>query len=331
MIGSISRLLQAACLALFLAVPPALAESGAAGDDLDAQVRSMIRAAQEMDYQGILVHGMGVGVESMRLYHRGGQDGTYRERLVMLTGPARELVRNGKTIHRYHPGLGKVVSGPRRSGTGVFKLVEEDLERVRSHYRLAQGPEGRVAGREVRAIELRAAEGDRYTYRVWRDRATDLPLQTEVIDRKGAVVETFMFAVVEPGVRPAPEHLELQAPPDLPRVHRESLSEPAPPGVLEDLDLPAGFRLESRFEGAAGDKGEHFFYTDGLATLSVFLERVSEGSESAPADRQIVKRGALHACSIRREGFRITLLGELPGPTMRRLLDSLTPDSRAEE
>ncbi len=325
MTGFASRMLLSVCLVL----AAGLAQSQA--DDLEEQVRRMIRSARQMDYQGILVHGIPVGVESMRLYHRGNSDGTYRERLVMLTGPARELVRNGHTVHRYHPELGKVVSGPRRSGTGVFKLVEEDLDRVREHYRLVDGPGGRVAGREARAIELRATDGDRFTYRVWRDRATDLPLQTEVLNEGGTVVETFMFATVEPGRRPASEDLELQAPPDLPRIHRESLRSPERPAVLQNLKLPPGFRLDSRFEGPGENGGEHLFYTDGLATLSIFLEEVGEDLEPATGSREILQRGALHACSVHSKGYRITLLGELPGPAMRRIMDSLEPASGGME
>ena len=310
-----------AILAVALA-PTALAQ------DLEDQVRRMIHAARTMDYTGVLVHGMPVGVESMQLYHRGRSDGSYRERLVVLTGPARELVRDGEMVHRYHPKMGQVVSGPRRSGTGVFKLVEQDLNRVREHYHLVAGPGGRVAGREARAVEFRSRGEDRFNYRVWRDVATDLPLQTEVLSSDGEVKEVFMFAVVEPGKAPDNGDLQLQVPEGTPRVHRELMEKNAePPKALEGMELPPGFRLDARFRGPGKTDGEahHLFYTDGLASLSIFLKRAQSPEAKQGQGCEILQRGALHACSLYRGGYRITLLGELPAPAIRRIANSLAP------
>lgn len=308
---------------LGLAAAVLLAGPALAAEDLDNQVLDMVQAARQMDYQGVLVHGMPVGVESMRFYHAGEGDGTYRERLVMLTGPARELVRDGENVHRYHPDKGRVVVGPRRAGTGIFRLDAEDLERVREHYRIAQGPAGRIAGRESRAIEFRAEDGERFTYRIWRDKATDLPLQTEVLDAEGRVQETFMFATVEPGVRPQSSDLELGAPSGLPVVRRRRLEDNNPPDILSALELPPGFRLQARFQGPAGDRGHQYFYSDGLATLSVFLERTEAAAQADGRSQKILQRGALHASSLASGGYRITLLGELPGAALRRVAESL--------
>ena len=315
-------------LFLLLLAPAAVAE------ELEEQVRRMVEAARTMDYTGVLVHGMPVGVESMRLFHRGSADGSYRERLVMLTGPSRELVRDGRTVQRYHPEMGQVVSGPRRSGTGVFKLVENDLARVGDHYRLEAGPSGRVAGREAEAVAFRAMDEERFSYRVWRDRETDLPLQTEVIAADGTIMEVFMFAAVEPGNTPADADLELQVPEGTPRVERKALTrETQAPDVLGAMELPAGFRLDARFRGAGqgADGSHHLFYTDGLASLSVFLEPTEASSADNQGEPEILQRGALHACSVYRGGYRITLLGELPGPAIRRIANSLDGTSGGEE
>jgi len=309
----------------FLGLAAALLVAGPApgADDLDAQVQAMVQAARQMDYQGVLVHGMPVGVESMRFYHAGNADGSYRERLVMLTGPARELVRDADSVRRYHPDSGRVVVGPRRTGTGIFRLAPEDLERVRAHYRIESGPSGRVAGREARAIEFRAGDDQRFTYRIWRDLATNLPLQTEILDSDGHVQETFMFATVETGVRPRAADLKMRVPDGLPEVRRQRLAEGDRPAILESLYLPAGFRLKASFKGPDGGGGRHYFYSDGLATLSVFLAPGEGQGADGDDDRDILQRGALRACSLSREGYRVTVLGELPGAVLRRIANSL--------
>ncbi|HKJ72165.1 MAG TPA: MucB/RseB C-terminal domain-containing protein [Gammaproteobacteria bacterium] len=318
----VSRFLLGLAACLLLAGP------ALGADDVDQQVRAMVRAARQMDYTGVLVHGMPGGVESMRFFHAGSADGTYRERLVMLTGPARELVRTGDSVRRYHPEAGRVVVGPRRGGTGIFRLDAGDLERVRAHYHVAQGPTGRVAGREARAIEFRAGDDQRFTYRIWRDEATDLPLQTEILNRDGRVQETFMFATVDPGIRPQDGELELHAPAGLPVVHRQRLARGRPPAILDALYLPPGFRLKARFQGPDAE-GRHYFYSDGLATLSVFLDPAADHPDKSAEDREILQRGALRACSLSHGGYRVTVLGELPGRVLRRIANSLE-DGTAE-
>ncbi|MFP4559798.1 MAG: MucB/RseB C-terminal domain-containing protein [Thiohalorhabdus sp.] len=304
--------------------------SAEAREDLEAQVERMIQAARGMTYEGILVHGTSVGVESMRLYHRGESDGGFRERLVMLTGPARELVREADGIKRYHPEVGQVISGPRRSGTAIFNLAEKDLQRVRDHYRLKAGPSGRVAGREARAVEFRAEDGQRFTYRVWRDEATDLPLQTEVMSKDGKVMETFTFAAVSPDGVLDDGDLQLNVPEDARKLERRELGQEEHPPILEGMELPPGFRLDARFEVPGKEGGTHFFYTDGLATLSLFLEQVEGESRQGSKVGEILQRGALHACSVNNERYRVTLLGELPGPALRKIATSLTKPADEE-
>lgn len=298
------------------------AATARAESELVDQIRAMVTASQRMDYQGVLVHGMPTGVESMHLYHAGAKDGRYRERLVMLTGPERELVRDGSSVRRYHPSSGRVVTGPQRRGSGIFKLAREDLVRVRDHYQLRSGPRGRVAGRQARAVEFRAQDDKRFSYRIWWDRDTDLPLQTEVLGADRQVRETFMFAVVEPGTRPRQEDLALSAPEGAAQARRERLPEPDGTDLLAGLELPPGFQLEGRYSGADGT-GEHFFYSDGLATLSVFLDPRRGAPDGNGKGCKILERGALHACSIYRQGRRVTFLGEVPAAALRGIAASV--------
>ncbi|HKJ89427.1 MAG TPA: MucB/RseB C-terminal domain-containing protein, partial [Gammaproteobacteria bacterium] len=265
------------------------------------------------------------------LYHQGGDGGHFRERLVMLTGPARELVREPGKVERYHPDIGQVIIGPRRSGTAIFKLAEKDLAKVERHYHLADGPHGRVAGRKADAVEFRADDGNRFTYRVWRDVANDLPLQTEILSRDGRVLETFMFAEVTTGQRPKPGNLSFSVPKGVHRLQRSKLTKGTLPGFMAHMKLPPGYRLDDRF-GVPGEQGgTHYFYTDGLATLSVFLEKENGEVGVSGKTGDILQRGALHACSLKRGDYRITLLGELPGPALRRIATNLAQPSKGGE
>lgn len=300
----------------------------AAAGEAAAEVERAIQAARNLDYQGVLVHALPSGVETMRLYHRSEGDGGFRERVVMLTGPERELVRDRDSLWRYQPGGSRVIGGPRRGGTGIFKLQAKDLDRVRQHYEVSRGPRGRTAGRQVRALDLRARDDQRFHYRLWRDTATDLPLRTEVLDQQGNVVESFLFAVVDTETRPAKRLVQLQAPEGVERVRREKRDPEQAPAMVRDIRLPEGFQLEACFEGPGDQAGHHLFYSDGLATVSVFVEP-EEGADQGSGG--ILRRGALHAATLRHGGYRVTILGEVPGAAIQRAAASLTEEGADEE
>lgn len=303
---------------------PALAE-GSPRQALDR----MVDAAQTLSYQGVVVHGMPSGVEAMRLFHRGGQGGAYRERLVMLTGSARQIVRDADKVRRYHPASGQVVIGPRRGGTGVFKLDPDSLARLGDYYRLSEGPEGRVAGREAAAVDLTPRDGQRFHYRVWRDRGTHLPLKTVIRADEGRVLETFMLATVDLDREPRDAQLRLQVPEGVERLQREPSEGAGEPTILEDMKLPGGFRLGARFQGPEG--GEHLLYSDGLATLSIFIEDRAADQAAGESDVAILERGALRACTVHRDGHRLILLGEIPSEAMNRIAESLRSKGATEE
>jgi sigma-E factor negative regulatory protein RseB len=80
--------------------------------------------------------------------------------------------------------------------------------------------------------------------------------------------------------------------------------------------LPDGFRLsvhETR-TGSNNSVIEHFVFTDGLATMSVYIEK-------AMTDKQFEgesQMGAIHAFGTQMEGYQITAVGEVPAQTVKK-------------
>ena len=74
-----------------------LAGPALAGDDAMAQLVEMTNAVRQTNYDGVVVYSSGSRMETMRIVH--GFDGEQeRERLVSLTGDAREIVRDGDAV-----------------------------------------------------------------------------------------------------------------------------------------------------------------------------------------------------------------------------------------
>jgi sigma-E factor negative regulatory protein RseB len=87
------------------------------------------------------------------------------------------------------------------------------------------------------------------------------------------------------------------------------------------IDLPSGFRATStkteRLPGADAPV-THIVYSDGMATVSVFI---AEKNETKFAEKSNV--GASNAYSIRQGDFQITVVGEVPTATVRRIAISM--------
>jgi negative regulator of sigma E activity len=79
-------------LALLLAGAAAFAD-----DSAQELLRNMHDATRELNYDGVFVYQRGDQIDSMRLIHKFA-DGTETERLISLSGPAREVIRDGTQV-----------------------------------------------------------------------------------------------------------------------------------------------------------------------------------------------------------------------------------------
>ena len=96
------------------------------------------------------------------------------------------------------------------------------------------------------------------------------------------------------------------------------------------IAVPAGFRklkeVARRMSDDAGDTLQ-VVYSDGLATLSVFI--ADGGVKPAEADDSAHTMGVTHAYSRRIEKSLVTVIGEVPAATVRSVAQSV--DVRADK
>ena len=60
-------------------------------------INQMTRASHELNYDGVFVYRRGKHMDMMRIIHKADEDGEY-ERMVSLTGYAREIIRDKKSV-----------------------------------------------------------------------------------------------------------------------------------------------------------------------------------------------------------------------------------------
>ena len=292
----------------------------------------VVRATRTLDYIGTFVYRNGSTIQSMKIIHRADTDGS-RERLVALSGPAREVIRDGQRVTCILPDDRIVVVAKRRSGTlypsTLFDPEIEIHSGIAEFYALTNDGVERVADREADVIHVRPKDRYRYGFRLAVGRETGLLLKLELLDNDSAVLEEIVYT-----------HLELPATiPDealKPRISHAGFTRyeaDAPEGAAHDPAarpqqwtigwLPAGFRMadESYAPIQPGrDSVDHRVYSDGLASLSVFIERGLDSDDRIEGPSSV---GGVNAFSRVIDEYQLSVVGEVPEITVEKVAASI--------
>lgn len=315
---------------LFLLIPwffLAVVNTASAGDGY-AWLKKIDDATHNLSYEGIFVYQHNHSLEAVRILHSVGKDGIVRERLLSLTGAPREIVRDRGQVLCYLPDQKSLVIEHRASGKGFPSILPDRVAGLKKHYEIEMGGTGRVAGHPAQQIMIRPRDKYRYGYQLWADKASGLLLKAVLVNSKGKPIEQFMFTQLDMRSDISPKDLELQ-------------EGALPSGVFRDegrvrsgekprwtaTELPPGFELAShltRTTPAGNAAVEHLVYSDGLASVSVFVEKL--GPESAKGFRERPGRmGAVHAFGKRVNDHQVMVVGEVPAATVNLIGESVKP------
>ena len=307
---------------------------GPAADDPVLWVQRMNQVLANRNYDGVFVHQLGERRETMRIIHRV-QDGHLTERLVSTDGSGREFIRDGNELVGYFPDRHIVVVEKRPRSLGFIGGLPGFDTVAQSNYEVRDVQRTRIQGRPARVITVTPRDTYRYGYRLWIDEKTSLPVKTQLASLSGEIIEQITFASLTMPSHIDDEMLKAEVDTEGFRWLRREPPSARPGEVLawSAQTLPPGFR-----RGAGGVSGmpgpprpsSHLVFTDGLASVSVFIEsaglppplsRTGEPRQaSGPA-----QLGAAAAFTTIFEGFRVTAVGEVPPQTVKVIAESLRP------
>jgi sigma-E factor negative regulatory protein RseB len=289
--------------ALLLAAPPVLAEPAPSAE---AEVERMARALGTLEYSGVFVLAHDGRLEAMQVTRSIDEAGP-RDRVVALTGDRRELERSGSALRCVTP---EGVVAVDAEGLGAWPpRIPAGLGSARAHYEFAIVGAERIAGYEATVVEARPQDDDRYGYRFWIERNTGMLVGSMLVDAARRAVNQMMFTQLS---------------------MREQVASTAAAVGAQDLDpqqsiampdgwsigaLPAGFALVAL--SPADARARHLVYSDGLASVSVYIEP-GEPLLLGPA-----RRGSINAYGAAIDGHRVVTVGELPAATIQRIAVSV--------
>ena len=317
----------------------ALALAGVAYADEPAKwLERMNHALTTLNYDGTFAHWEGGKVEMLRIIHRVA-DGTVSERLVSLDGSGREFIRTGASLACYLPDKHVVLverTPAKVSLLGGFPAIDEQTARF---YDIKEIARMRFNERRTHLITVMPRDQYRYGYRLWIDDSSAMPLKTQLCDAHGNVIEQIVFAnlkirahIPDSAFRPGISTAGFQ----WLRNDAASLKGTAAPHTtVWSVDrLPPGFRMTVRaaqtMPGSPGNV-DHLVFSDGLASVSVFVEttHVATTPGQAPV-MESARVGSSYAFSTVVDGHKVTAVGEVPPETVRFIADSVKAEKASD-
>ena len=282
----------------------------------------MSTAVQTTNYEGTVLRISDGHAEALKVIHTVA-DGVIREKVIAQEGNGLEIIRNGNEVHCVLPEQKSVLVEEWNDQSTLFSTLPSSKLRFGNEYDVKIAGEQRVAGRETVQLAIKPHDEFRYEHRVWLDTETGFPLQTQLIGADGAPLEQIKFA----DIRLDPEIVESSLTSTYSTENFKWYNQPkrrvtrVVDNSWENTALPLGFRLvssQSEIMPGTEDAVTHLLYSDGLASVSVFI--------ATHADERLSKRsraGASNSYSTVVGEHRITAVGEVPAITVERIATSM--------
>ena len=240
----------------------------------------------------------------------------------------REIVRQGDEVQFILPDQRVVLLETRKDVSPLVTSLPSYSAELDPHYEITLQSTARVADRFAQVLEIKPRDEFRYGYVLWLDQETAMPLKSDLIDEKGAIVEQILFTEIDLLAEIPVEALAAT----LDTEGFTVLSAPDSPLLAEQAipwrasAVPGGFKLsvatQSPMPGSEYPV-EHLVYSDGLATVSVFIEDPKTNAEVGDGFSNL---GSTNAFSLTLRGRKVTAVGEVPRQTVRTIASSLVAE-----
>lgn len=255
-------------------------------------------------------------------------DGVERERIVHLNGPAREILRTGEDVaYVLTPGDALLDLEGATPGGAYGRVFARRFENVAEHYDVFVQGRDRVAGRPATHLQVVPRDEERLGYRLWLDDATGLLLRSELRDPSRTNLEIFQFTSLLVGDDVDPKNLLSTTQGALTRQLAIVTDEATPTeSPWRAAWVPAGFELTSaNTRRHAEDPRELsvLIFSDGLAAFSVFIEAMPETGAGHVVSRSGATVALTHMAASARGKHLVTVVGEVPIATARRIAASV--------
>jgi sigma-E factor negative regulatory protein RseB len=297
----------------------------AAPPDATAWLQRAAKAARQSTYEGTYVHTNGDHTSTVRVTHLA-NGGDEHERIEPLDDASLEIVRHNEETFCRFPDAKTVRLDPRIASRFFPNLIAASAESIGQAYDVKLGKLERVLGYECQWLRLEPRDAMRYPQAICAEVSTGLVLRAKTYNDQRQPIEQYTFTDLKLGAQVARTDLK-----SLFRArNRQWISDGQPRDEAISADsgwqvqrVPAGFHKIAELKRALPGRPQpvaQLVYTDGLATLSVFVEpnatppRAAEAGSEDGTTNFFVRPIGDHVVSV---------LGEVPAATAQQVARSV--------
>ena len=291
-----------------------------------AWLTKMANAPRQYNYAGTFVYYADSHMETSYIAHKTDASGE-RERIEVLDGMPRIVFRNNDEMKCYLPESRKIYTEKRWFRKFFPDFMPQPVENIDDNYLVKEIKRERIADREAQVLMLIPRDSLRYGHQFWIDVDTGLLLKVSVAQGND-VIEQFSFAQLR-----VDHDIEVgEVTPDQAMVSGEWKTTNLIAAILNKNELrwgithlPTGFKKLVEMKRNLTEKTtlvDHIALSDGLATVSVFIEPIVKDAP-APIPGFFSSRGAINIYVRTLDGNKITTVGEVPVETIKLIGDSV--------
>ena len=327
--------LQAAVAQIPAPTVPAASQAGlpAAERGLAEWLVRLHEAPRKRAYSGTLVVSSDAGaLSSARIWHVCDGD-QQMERIETLTGPPRSTFRRNDEVITFLPETRTARSENRESLGPLPKFLRTGEYALPEFYGVRFIGSERVAGFEADVVQFVPRDKLRFGYRIWSEKKTGLVIKLQTLDTAGHVLEQAAFTEVQLDAPVKMDQLaRMMGRTDGYKLEKPDMVKTTPAAEGWSMRNPVpGFRPTSCFRrpapagDAGGDRSVQWVFSDGLATVSLFVEsfdrrrHLHDGVMAMGATQMLTRQIADKANG----GWWLTAVGEVPVQTLQAFAQSL--------
>ncbi|HEY8119369.1 MAG TPA: MucB/RseB C-terminal domain-containing protein [Methylophilaceae bacterium] len=316
------RLLLACLLATFCSFAFAGQD---ATDDPWLLLQKAAHAAHELSYKGLFVYQSGASARSVEITHMNYGQGEYA-RIVVLDGSPREVLSQGSDVVIFNQKNEKVIIEKKRGQNLFPALLPANMDPIKASYQVRVGGQERIGGRDGQIIFLDPRDRYRYGYKFWADREYGLLLKSMTTNERNEPMEQITFNQL---ALLSTQNMDwFQPKVDHGKNYVMEDAAPAPSAAEADnwtvSALPPGYRKIDQVKYMLPGKPApvtHVIYSDGLASVSLFIEPLAQGAKSK-IGHSVLGATSFYANVV--DGYQIAVVGEVPEATVTQIANAVS-------
>jgi len=285
-------------------------------------LKNMNKAYKQLNYKLLYINTGKNKIEPKQLIH-GVINGKRITYFGFLNGEMRESVQFDGKISFYEQG-NKAYSLVTRRDQSVFaNIANFDFDSGSKSYEYIILGKDRLAGKRAIAIRMVSKDEFRYSYIVWLDLKSYLPLRLDTINKSNLIIEQTMAVSlnVTKDINPWVAQLSSKKAPKVLHIPSMTIDE-IPQWQIHWL--PEGFKVikddQHKLMMHDTDPVSYIMISDGIVAVSIYI---SSNNTSASEHKNIIQLGGTLLYTKLKDDIEVNIIGEIPVATAEKIVTSI--------